>query len=341
MLVLVVMLVGSASACSSSAKTVAPAAPSSTTTTTTVAPCTVTTQKDLKRIELNVGGKARYALVHLPAKWDGKTSVPVVLSFHGLGSNAKQQRSTDGFVAHSDRENFIVVHPNAGGNLGELGAAWDLKGTSELTYVNAVLDDLEKRACVDTRRVYSTGQSYGGAMTDLLACNMADRIAAAAPVSAYRPKIECQPSRPIPMLSFHGVDDHLLPYKGGGNSRQQHFETWGKDWATRNGCTADVTESQYKPTVEEIEYNGCKAEVVLYRVHKNGHTWPGYSLGLDRDAMVDYFSGKTTGTPYPLMVALDLTPEDFADTITLVNKDIDASEMILAFFKQHSLATTP
>jgi polyhydroxybutyrate depolymerase len=336
---ILVLLVVLGAACSSSAKKAEPAAAS--TTTTSTPPCTVTTQKSLKRIDVKVGGKARYALVHLPAKWDGRTAVPVVLSFHGLGSNAEQQRSTDGFVAHSDREGFIVVYPNAGGNLGALGAAWDLSGLSELPYVKAVLDDLEAKACVDTRRVYATGLSYGGGMTDLLACNMADRIAAAAPVSAYLPKRVCKPARPVPILSFHGVEDHLLPYKGGGVSRQQDFETWGNDWATRDGCTPTPTEHQYKPTVEALTYNGCKENVVLYRVHKNGHTWPGHPLKLDRDTMVDYFSGKTTGKPFPLMVVLKLTPEEFADTITLANSDIDASEMILQFFEQHSLSTAP
>ena len=77
---------------------------------------------------------------------------------------------------------------------------------------------------------------------------------------------------------------------------------------------------------------------MLYRVHQNGHTWPGHPLGLDRATMIDYFSGKSTGTPFPLMVALNLTPEDFTDTITLANMDIDASDMILEFFAQHALA---
>ena len=137
-----------------------------------------------------------------------------------------------------------------------------------------------------------------------------------------------------------GLKAEILQWRSTCRRRQRDFEAWGKDWATRNGCTPPATESQYKPTVEELEYNDCDAEVVLYRVHRNGHTWPGHPLGLDRDAMVDYFSGKTTGTPYPLMVALDLTPEDFADTITLANTEIDASEMILAFFKEHSLPTS-
>ena len=38
------------------------------------------------------------------------------------------------------------------------------------------------------------------------------------------------------------------------------------------------------------------------------------------------------------MVAAGLTPESFADTISLANSDIDASALILAFFRQHTLA---
>ena len=54
--------------------------------------------------------------------------------------------------------------------------------------------------------------------------------------------------------------------------------------------------------------------------------------------MVDFFSGKTTGQPYPLMTLLRLTPEQFADSITLANQDIDASAMIWDFFSHHTRA---
>ena len=59
--------------------------------------------------------------------------------------------------------------------------------------------------------------------------------------------------------------------------------------------------------------------------------------------MVDFFSGKTTGKPYPLMTVLGLTPEQFADTITLANEDIDASATIWDFFSHHTraVATEP
>lgn len=331
-MVMVLGVVVLLAACSSGGTSTAP------TSTTTSARCPTPAPAELETIDLTVGDKPRTALVHTPEGWDGMTALPVVLSFHGLGSTAEQQRSNDGFVARSDTDGFIVVHPQAGGTLGALGAAWELEGTNEIDYVEALLDELESAVCIDPSRVYATGLSYGGAMTDLLACNMADRIAAAAPVSAYLPETACRPSQPVPMLSFHGVEDQLLPYDGGGRSNQVPFEEWGDEWAERNGCTGAPKETQYEPTVEELAYAGCKEPVDLYRVHENGHTWPGHPLGLDRQTMIDFFSGKTTGQPFPLMVALDLTPEQFADTILLANEDIDASDMILDFFDQHTLA---
>ena len=334
-LIVVVLLAGLLAACSSSGKSASPENTATTVpavTTTTIPRCTVKSHAALERIDLNVGGKARYALVHVPVHWNGKTALPVLLSFHGLGSNADQQRSIDGFVARSDKDNFIAMWPQASGSLADLGAAWDLKGTSELAYVKALLANLARRECVNPARVYATGLSYGGAMTDMLACNFADHIAAAAPVSAYLPERPCTPARPIPILSFHGVEDHLLPYKGGGPSNQRPFEQWGADWAKRYDCAGTPTTTQYKPTVEQIKYSGCKAPLVLYRVHHNGHTWPGHPLGIDHQVLVNYFSGKTTGKPFALMVYLGLTPEEFADTISLANTQIDATTMILRFF---------
>src|SRR3954452_7382294 len=100
----VVLLVALLAACSSSShSSSAPPPTSAPVTTTTVPACTITPPKKLERIDLTVGGKPRYALVHIPSHWDGKHAVPLVLSFHGLGASAANQKSTDGFVAHSDK----------------------------------------------------------------------------------------------------------------------------------------------------------------------------------------------------------------------------------------------
>src|ERR1700689_2415333 len=150
-LIVLLAVVGLLAACSSSGHAAAPPVTTDTTATTatpaTVPHCTVASQITLTRINLTIGGKARYALVHIPVHWNGDTAVPVVLSFHGLGASATNQRSTDGFVASSDKDNFIVVYPQAGGSLGALGAAWNLTGMGDVDFVKAILDNLERREC--------------------------------------------------------------------------------------------------------------------------------------------------------------------------------------------------
>src|SRR6476646_10495847 len=111
----VVALAAVLAACSSGGggTATAPSPASAAVTTTTVPRCTATAPPELTRIDLKVGGKDRYALVHIPAHWNGTTRVPLVVSFHGLGSTAEQQRSSDNFVTHADKDNFIVVYPQA------------------------------------------------------------------------------------------------------------------------------------------------------------------------------------------------------------------------------------
>ena len=246
--------------------------------------------------------------------------------------------ATDNFAALADRKQFIVAYPAAIG-ASAFGPAWNFKRPeTELAFVDALLAQLESRLCVDPARVYATGLSYGGEMTDILSCARSNVFAATAPVSAYLMPRTCDSKVPMPTISFHGVEDQLLPYAGGGVSQQVAFETWGSTTAARNGCAPKPTESQHRATVEALTWHGCKEPVVLYRVHHNGHTWPGHPLGLDRNALIDVFSGKATGRPYPLMTVLRLTPEQFADTISLANQDIDASAMIWDFFSHHTRA---
>ena len=327
-------------ACSNQSDAASPTKTTSpkTTSTTSAPKCTVASDTTLQRIDLDVGGTPRYALVHVPKGWDGTTSLPLVLSFHGLGASAENQMATDNFAALGDRKQFIVAYPAAIG-ASAFGPAWNFKRPeTELAFVDALLAQLESRLCVDPARVYATGLSYGGEMTDILSCERSNVFAATAPVSAYLMPRTCDSKVPMPTISFHGVEDQLLPYAGGGVSQQVAFETWGSTTAARNGCAPKPTESQYRATVEALTWHGCKEPVVLYRVHHNGHTWPGHPLGLDRNALIDVFSGKATGRPYPLMTVLRLTPEQFADTISLANQDIDASAMIWDFFSHHTRA---
>ena len=62
------------------------------------------------------------------------------------------------------------------------------------------LDRMERASCIDSSPVYANGVSNGGGFTARLGCEMADRLAAIAPVAGgYDPLKRCKPARPLPL----------------------------------------------------------------------------------------------------------------------------------------------
>src|SRR5205814_386932 len=60
--------------------------------------------------QIGVAGTQRDAHVHLPRGYDATKPLPVVLNFHGLGSNAAQQILLTGMNVKSDAAGFLAVH---------------------------------------------------------------------------------------------------------------------------------------------------------------------------------------------------------------------------------------
>ena len=154
------------------------------------------------RFMLTVGGLPRTFDVHLPANYDPSKATPVVLNFHGLGSNAGQQQAYSKMIAKSDAEGFIAVHPEGTGarqswNAGYCCEAAVQNNTDDVAFVRAMLDELESRLCVDKDRVFAAGMSNGGFMSHRLACDLSDRIAAVAPVAGYNVTMACAPGRAV------------------------------------------------------------------------------------------------------------------------------------------------
>jgi len=156
--------------------------------------------------------------IYVPASYSGGVAVPLVVDMHGFGSNKDQQRLLSGFQQRSDLEGFLVAYPqglfnswNAGTCCGQAAA----QNIDDVGFLRAMVDAIAAEANVDPRRIYATGLSNGGAMTQRLACDAADVFAAAAPMAfpiPFNPLSTCQPSRPIAVLMFMGLTDQLVPY---------------------------------------------------------------------------------------------------------------------------------
>lgn len=244
---------------------------------------------------LTVGGQKRSYLVHVPPGYDRRKPMPLVLALHGLAMDGKIMEFFCGLSKTADRDGFIVAYPNGNGSLllawntgalpGDGGGGKD--GPDDVAFLGKVLDDAESVLNVDRRRVYVTGMSNGAMMTYKLASALPDRIAAIAPVGGTMPATGAAPTRPIPVIHFHGTEDTFVPYMGVTKEAKQfiHFLSVPatiKTWVKADGCAEKpqvvvLPERDQKLKVLRETYQPCKggADVVLIKIEGGGHTWPG------------------------------------------------------------------
>ncbi len=256
-------------------------------------------------------GRTRTAIVHEPAGWDGVGALPVVLVFHGGGGNAEGTKGHVGMDAAADAHGFLAVYPEGVGKrrFGKTFGTWNggygcgsamEQGVDDVAFVGQLLDELAARWPVDARRIYATGISNGGVMSLALACGLADRIAAVAPIGSPGAPPDCAPTRPVPVLVIHGTEDTCAPYEGGetcGGCWSRFFEeslgialdagdihgcTGARDqleaWRVLDGCP-DEPARPFPGTddAECVRHDGCEtgATAALCTIHGGGHTWPG------------------------------------------------------------------
>jgi polyhydroxybutyrate depolymerase len=276
------------------------------------------------KVTTTSGGVERWYYLHVPPAHDGTTPVPLVLDLHGYSEGAQVHVALTGLGPYGDEHGFITVTPQGLGQVPRWDVALD---SPDLDFVGHLLDEVERAACVDLARVYATGLSNGAFLASSIACRWADRVAAVAPVAGLRAVEGCDPSRPVPVIAFHGTADLYVSYDGGFGPALAGPDGSGSlaapdlgpsipemaaTWAIRNGCGATPTKATISEDVTLIAFD-CPhdAEVQLYRITDGGHTWPGSKLSDQLAAAI----GRTTMT-------------------------IDANALIWSFFVQHPMPPT-
>lgn len=203
---------------------------------------------------LPVGLSEDHALVHDGAaraydvyRSPGGQSKPLVVDLHGFTSNGNEQRGISGWLALAQSEGFHVAWPDGTASSWNGGTCCGdavLNDVDDVGFIRAMVAAIQAEANVDAGRIYVTGLSNGGAMTQRLACEAADLFAAAAPMAFPVPYVdfaaECTPSESIPVLSFMGFTDTLVAYSGAAPSFA--------GWRDQNGC--DSTGAS--PEISEI-----------------------------------------------------------------------------------------
>ena len=163
-------------------------------------------------------------------------------------------------------------------------------------------------------------------MTVRIGCEAADLVAAMGSVAGAVVSMEdCNPSRPVPVMAFHGTADPVVNYEGGDmrgwllrwaagvTNAPTYFvgaEDWVTTWAEGNGCDLAPESIPPQGDASGARYVECDgdAAVVFYTINGGGHAWPG-------------------GWPIPL--------------VGKTSKDIDATTELWAFLQQYTLEGQP
>jgi polyhydroxybutyrate depolymerase len=243
-------------------------------------------------IDLAYGGVQRSYILHVPAGAP-TGALPLVVSLHGYSLSGSEQESLTGMDKLADSEGFLIAYPNGVGsptdwNAGACCSAASEGDRDDEGFLSSVVDDVGARACVDLTRVYVAGFSNGGMMTGRLACDLADRFAAAATVSGTLviPLDTCRPSRAIPFMHIHGNADPLVPYDGGAGGLGLSgrptpvFPAVADEIATfrgADGCPGSSDTYFDSGNAQCSHWGSCgqTSEVIFCTINKGVHAWPG------------------------------------------------------------------
>jgi len=237
-----------------------------------------------------VGGE-RPVTVQLPAKLS--KPAPLLILMHSASSSGERQEKNTKLAAAAKKAGMIFIAPD--GTIGLDGRrVWNAAKSccqkpgidiDDLTYINALIDEIAMELPVDQNRIYMVGHSNGGFMSIAFACSTGRIAGVVSLAGAMDVDAECQSERPFNFLQIHGTDDATIKF--GGGVHNFHPYTAAEETVSRiaaiNQCKPspftqialkkkDFDRSIQGPetTVHTIE--GCKAPTALWRISGGLHS---------------------------------------------------------------------
>lgn len=124
---------------------------------------------------------------YIPPQLRGtQEKVPLLFYFHGGGCVPLYGAEQSDWHEIADKENFIVVYPEASQK--NMWNAWDDKTLlrySDKAFFLALIEHMKQVHPIDESRIYVSGFSMGGMMSNAMACSLPNVVAAAAPCNAF------------------------------------------------------------------------------------------------------------------------------------------------------------
>ncbi len=249
----------------------------------TTSGCGTATFPESGNYTMTVDGTEREYIIKLPDAYDPATPYRLVFAFHGRTGTAQQIATGfgGGYYGIEQRlgDDTIFVAPQGlGTDTDPADTGWPNTNGQDIAFVRAMVNDLESSFCIDSTRIFSTGMSYGGIMSDTIACQMSDVFRGIGAIAgAMFGRANCS-GPPIAVWMAHGTADDQVMFSQGEAARDaflgvNHCDTAAEPVAVDpEGC---------------VSYQGCDTGYpVVFCTHDGGHIIPSYS----GQAISDFFA---------------------------------------------------
>ncbi len=240
---------------------------------------------------IQVGGDNRSFILRLPENYDSNTPHRLVFAFHwngGVsedidgGGSSGYTWSYYGLREQSDDDDLPTIYVAPQG----INNGWQNSGGRDLNFVDDMLELIQEDLCIDTKRIFSMGFSYGGGMTYALACDRADIFRAVAVYGGAVLSGCTDGTKPVAYLGIHGIDDRTCVIE---NARPMRDK-----FVNNNGCTSQNASEPNRGSLTHVctEYDGCTdGYPVVWCAFDGGHT-PGIVDGGGDDGARTWTKGE-------------------------------------------------
>jgi polyhydroxybutyrate depolymerase len=228
-------------------------------------------------VTVNGNTQTRQFFISIPVDYDSKLPNRLIVGLHGRDYSGDDMKSYLGLekapvIAQS---NEIFVYPDAllrdfgswgsaiGWQLGPGAADTNAAGDEDVAFIDALISYMTNHYCIDSERIFVTGQSWGGDFSSALACIRGDVFRASVPVAANgvyyleSPDVPCKGASAV--WAMHGKGDPYFDITLG--------EEYRDFFVAQNKCSAmfkDLGITTASGSAEDcVEYSGC-TEVVRY-----------------------------------------------------------------------------
>ena len=201
--------------------------------------------------------ETRHYLLYVPKSYNRAAPTPLVISLHAFGLTPMWQKQISHWNELADEAGFIVVYP-AGTGVPKLWRAKLDDGGKynidiDVAFISDLIDELQRKYTIDSKRIYVNGFSNGGGMAYGLYCRLSDRVAAIGMVAGaiLLPWDKCHANQPTPVIAFHGTKDPITFY-GGGYSKLfkvtfPSIQDWMSEFSRRNMCAGTLVSLSGQP----------------------------------------------------------------------------------------------